>query len=264
MGAWADDTADSDQIACVNSAVISVPSRPTVANATDTTACGVAELEYGLERQWPGAGANRDDLTGGLRFGLTHNLDFHWSSSDFLHVKDQSGDRTGFGDSWLGLKYRLVKQGKVRPSLGVFYQAKVPSAKAALGLGSGEVDHSLSLLVSKDVFRVHLDFNLIELLTGRSKNAGLDHGTGFALASTTRLSNRLNLVVEPYGYNSLNQSTPGFASVMAGFTYKVLPRLYLDSGVNVGVSSSAPSHRVFVGVTYAIANVYSWVLPQRQ
>ena len=39
---------------CVGSSVISVPSRPTVTSATDTTQCGVVELEYGLERQWLG------------------------------------------------------------------------------------------------------------------------------------------------------------------------------------------------------------------
>jgi hypothetical protein len=62
---------------CFASGVASVTSRPTVTNATDTTQCGVVEMEYGLERQWPGAGANHDDLTGGLRFGLTPKLDFH-------------------------------------------------------------------------------------------------------------------------------------------------------------------------------------------
>ena len=44
---------------CFASGVASVPSRPTVTAATDTTQCGVVELEYGLERQWPGGGANR-------------------------------------------------------------------------------------------------------------------------------------------------------------------------------------------------------------
>src|ERR1700692_198960 len=90
--AWAEEP-------CTGTTVLSVPSRPTVTNATDTTQCGVVELEYGLERQWPGGGANRDDLSGGLRLGLTHSLDFHWSSSDFLHIMDGVGNRTGFGDT---------------------------------------------------------------------------------------------------------------------------------------------------------------------
>jgi len=246
---------------CFGSAA-SVPSRPTVANATDTTQCGVMELEYGLERQWPGGGAKRDDLSGGLRFGLMPKLDFHWSSSEFVHLMSADGDRTGYGDNWLGLKYRLVGQTKHRPGLGVFYDAKVPSASAALGLGSGKVDHSISFLAGKDVRKVHFDFNVIELLAGRPTATGFDHNTGFALATWVPVTKRLTGVVEPYGYNSLNQFTPGFASTMVGFNYKVQPRVYLDGGLDVGVSHDAPRKRVFVGVTYAIANMYAWMKPR--
>src|ERR1700690_1782224 len=142
--------ASSSEAGCGGANVVSVPSRPTVTSATDTTQCGVVELEYGLERQWPGGGANRDDLTGGLRFGLTPNLDFHWSSSAFVHLMSGSGNRTGFGDSWLGLRYRFLGQTKRRPSLGVFYAAKRPSASIALG-GPGQVDQTISFLVSKPV-----------------------------------------------------------------------------------------------------------------
>jgi len=257
----AQEPSSASENSCVGSAVISVPSRPTVTSATDTTQCGVVELEYGLERQWPGGGANRDDLSGGLRLGLTHNLDFHWSSADFLHIMDGSGDRSGFGDTWLGLRYRFLGQTKHRPSLGLFYTAKVPSASTVLGLGSGQVDHSIFFLASKDLHRLHFDFNLIELLAGRPAASGFDHDTGFALASWLPVTHRLSAVLEPYGYTALNQGSPAFASAMAGFNYKVRPRLYLDSGLDVGVTSGAPRKRVFVGVTYAVGNVYSWMRP---
>ena len=49
---WADEP-------CVGTAPVSVTSRPTVTNATDPTQCGVVELEYGLERQWPGDGPKK-------------------------------------------------------------------------------------------------------------------------------------------------------------------------------------------------------------
>src|SRR5262249_53310710 len=146
---WAEDQPSSSERSCRNSNVNSIPSRPTVANATDPTQCGVVEFEYGLERQWPGGGANRDDLSGGIRFGITPDLDFHWSSSDFVHLNDANGDRTGFGDTFLGLKYRFFKQRKYVPSMGVFYAAKVPTANVFLGLGTGQVDHSISFLASK-------------------------------------------------------------------------------------------------------------------
>jgi hypothetical protein len=254
-------TPSSGESSCFGSAA-SVPSRPTVANATDTTQCGVVELEYGLERQWPGGGANRDDLSGGLRFGLTPKLDFHWSSSEFVHLMNGGGDRTGYGDNWLGLKYRFLGQTRHRPALGVFYDAKVPSASVALGLGSGKVDHAISFLASKDVRKVHFDFNVIELVAGRSAATGFDHNTGFALAAWVPVTKRLTGVVEPYGYNSLNPGNPAFASAMVGFNYKVQPRVYVDGGLDLGVTHDAPHKRVYVGITYAMANLYSWMKPR--
>jgi Putative MetA-pathway of phenol degradation len=255
--ALAQQTPGNTEPSCGSTAVISVFSRPTVANATDVTQCGTVEVEYGLERQWPGYGAHRDDLAGGLRVGLTQNLDFHWSSATFLHVMDGTGDRTGFGDTWLALKYRLLRQTRRRPSLGWYYAAKVPSASADLGLGSGKVDHSLSLLLSKDFRRIHVDFNFIQQFTGRIATSGFDRNNGFALSTVTPLTHRLNLIAEAYGYTILNQGTPAFASAMAGCNYQVQPRLYLDGGFDFGITSAAPNQRVFVGVTYAMGNFRS-------
>ena len=267
--AVAQDSSPASETYCRGVNVISVPSRPTVTSATDTTACGVVEVEYGLERQWPGGGANRDDLTGGLRIGVTPNLDFRWSSSDFLHIMDgtpdrtidRTTDRTGFGDTWLSLRYRFLKQTKRHPSLGVVYAVKAPSASAGLGFGAERVDHSLSFLASKDVHRLHFDFNLIELMAGRPGASGFDHNDGFALASWLTVTHRLCAVFEPYGYTELNRNDPAFASAMIGGNYRVHPRLYLDGGLDVGATAAAPNKRVFVGITYAIGNVYSWLRP---
>ena len=114
----AQEPSNASENTCTGSSVISVPSRPTVTSATDTTQCGVVELEYGLERQWPGGGANRDDLSGGLRLGLTHNLDLHWSSSDFLHLMDGAGNRTGFGDYLAGSEVPFPSADKTAAQLG--------------------------------------------------------------------------------------------------------------------------------------------------
>ena len=257
LGSGLGSAGEGSSEAC-GAAAISMPSRPTLTSATDTTACGVVEVEYGLERQWPGGGANRDDLTGGLRLGLTPNLDFHWSSSDFVHLMNETGNRTGFGDTWLGLRYRFLNQTKRRPSLGMFYGAKVPSASTALG-GTRQVDQSFSFLASKDLHRLHYDFNAIELLAGRTTASGFDHDMGFALATWLPATRRLSMVFEPYGYTALNAEAPGFASATLGCNYRVRPRLYVDGGLDAGVSSAAPKKRVFVGVTYAVGNAYSWL-----
>lgn len=239
---------------------VSVPSRPTVSNGTDTTQCGVLELEYGVERQWLGGGERHDDLSGGLRLGLTPKLDFHWASGDLLNNVVAAGSQLGFGDTWLGLKYRFAEQTKLRPSLGVFYQAKIPSASH--GMGSGEVDHSPSLLISKDIHPLHFDFNVIPLLAGRP-GRGWDRNMGFALSASVPLTRRLGFVGEGYGYTRLNRANPAFASTMVGVTYQANPRLVLDGGVDMGVTSGAPQGRIFLGITYAVSNLYSMIRPSR-
>src|SRR5437879_3009956 len=120
----AQQAANQPDSPCLSTTIVSVPSRPTVSNGADTTQCGVVEAEYGFERQWPGGGSHRDDLSGGLRFGLTPQLDFHWSSGVFWNIVDENGARTGFGDTWLGLKYHFLTQTKHLPGLGIFYHAK--------------------------------------------------------------------------------------------------------------------------------------------
>jgi Putative MetA-pathway of phenol degradation len=254
--------AGAQESPCFNPVASSVVSRPTVASATDPTQCGVAELEYGLERQWPGGGAHRSDFSGGLRFGLLPNLDFHWYATDFLSLVDASGKRTGYGDNWFGLKWRLLKQGKRRPSFGFLYEAKAPTGDLELGY-SGKVDQQFAFLVSKDVFpRLHWDFNVIPERIGRPDGTGADTNVGFAWASWITTTKRLTLILEPYGFNTLNSACPGFASVMAGGSFQAHRQLYFDAGVDVGVSHFAPRKRVFVGVTYAIGNVYYWLRPQ--
>jgi len=253
----------SPEASCFSSTIGSVPSRPTVANATDTTLCGAMELEYGLERQWVSAGTHQSDVSGGLRLGITPNLDFHWASTDFLSMVSPGAVHSGFGDSWLGLKYRFSRQRKYVPSFGAFYQAKVPSADDKNGMGTGQVDHAISFLASKDIGRVHLDFNMIELLAGRPAAWGDDHQTGSALACWIPVGKKLTLVVEGHGSNELNRATPGFASALAGATYKINGRLFVDGGVDSGVTSSAQGERVFVGITYAVANLYRVLRPSQ-
>lgn len=248
---------------CTEAAVASIPSRPTVANATDVTQCGIAELEYGLERQWPGGGAHRSDFSGGMRFGLTPNLDFHWFAGNYIGVKDSDGERNGYGDNWFGLKYRFLLQTKHRPSLGIWYSTKTPTGDLDVG-SSGEVDHQFAFLISKDVHRVHWDFNVIPQMLKRAGGSGFDHNVGFAWATWLPVTKRLTLVSEPYGLTAVNADTPGYASVMTGASFRAHRRLYLDGGTDLGASRAAPVVRVFGGVTYAIGNVYTWLLPERK
>ena len=51
---------------------------------------------------------------------------------------------------------------------------------------------------------------------------------------------------------------------MLGVSYQLRSRCYLDTGIDAGVTHGAPQKRVYVGVTYAVANIYSWLKPAKQ
>lgn len=249
---------------CAENQVVSVPSRPTVSNATDTTRCGVVELDLGGQRAWIGEGQRQETLLLGLRFGLTRNLDFHWQGGSYVNSVDAAaGSRGGFGENWVGLKYRFVEQTKLRPSMGVFYDMKIPSDERSNSFSTGKFDQALSLLFSKDIHPVHFDFNIFPLLAGKPSASGHDFNTGLALSCNIPLTRKLTMVAEGYGATYLNPSNPSYSSVMGGLTYMVKPRLVLDLGSDWGLTHTAPEQRVYGGITLALANVYSLLRPDR-
>lgn len=227
---------------CSDENVLSHPGRPAMTNGADPTQCGVVELEYGLERSWK-YGSHGNALAGGLRFGITSDLDLHWSAGDFLNVVDPAGNRSGYGDNWIGFAYRYLKQAKWHPSLGVMYMAKIPTGESDLDLCSGEFDHVLIFMVSKDVHRVHLDFNVGPQWMGVAHSSP-DQDVALSLAASLPATKRITVVVESHGETALNPATSAYASLMTGLSLQVHPRLYFDGGFDNGVTPGGPGKRV--------------------
>lgn len=244
---------------CLDPKIESRPGRPAMTNGADPTQCGVLELEYGAEHLWMRS-SHGSDVAGGIRLGITPYLDFHWSAGDFLQIADADGDRSGYGDNWLGFSYRYLTQTKKRPSLGVMYMGKLPTGDPDRGFGSGEVDHVLSFLFSKDVQRFHFDFNVSPEWMGVAHQSP-DRNVGLSMAASVPVMKRFTFVLEPYGQTELNAETPAFVSLMSGGSFQVSPRFYLDAGFDRGFGASASGSRLFAGFTVAVANVYTWMRP---
>ena len=232
------------------------PNRPTVANPADITQYGVLELEYGWDHGWPASGQRFTDAAGLLKFGLLCDVELRWTTTGFLSQTDALGTQSGFGDNWFGPQVRLYKQTRRVPSIAVSYAVKVPSASAARGLGSGKVDHQLTLLFSKDLFGVHFDLNASEFFVGRTRTTGFDRASQFNVAFGHVLYKNLQIQGEFYGDTRLNNSTPGFISGLSALAWNITPRLEIDGGVDTGITAAAPRLRIFAGFTYAIANLY--------
>ena len=242
---------------CFSPSVKAVTDRPTIASATETTQCGVLELLSGPERVWAGHGVHQDDLSEQLQFGLTPKLDLHYGRSGFFGLGNNPGPLTGQGDTFVGARYRFNKQAHLLPSFGTFYTLKVPTGSVAAGMGTGKYDHALSLLVSKDVPRLHFDFNVTPTFAGRTDRGGYDKNTQLVLFASTPLAYRFTLVAGSFGSTKLNDDIPAYASATLGFTWQVLPRLILDVGWDEGLTSDAPRKRLAFGLSCAPANLYA-------
>lgn len=243
------------QTGCYADAITANPNRPTVANPADITQYGVLELEYGGDLFWPEGGIEQTSFGGLFKFGLLCDVELRWTTTSYLSQTYNSGTHRTFGDNWFGFQARVRKQTAHVPTLSFGYAAKVPTASTIDGLGSGQVDHAFTFLASKDIAKIHFDFNLTHFLIGQGAG-NFDHNDQLNLAFSRVISGKWQFTGEFYGETELNRSTSGFASSLWALTYTVTPRLVIDAGFEGGLTSAGPHRHVFTGVTYSIANLY--------
>jgi hypothetical protein len=244
------------QTGCYADTIAANPNRPTVSNPAHLTQYGVLELEYGFDRMWPNQGIDQASVGGLLKLGMLCDIELRWNTTSFLTQTDTSGRHRSFGDNWLGAQVRFYRQTQRVPTLAFSYAIKIPSAKTEDGLGTGRVDHAFSFLVSKEIAKFNFDFNVTQYLIGRSNASGVDENQQLALAFAHVVYHGLQFNGEFYGDTRLNQTTPGFASSLWALSYRVVPRLVIDGGFEVGLTSGGPHRHAFVGATYSIANLY--------
>ena len=244
------------QTGCYADSIVANPNRPTVSNPAHVTQYGVLELEYGWDQLWREENIHQTSMGGLLKFGLLCDVELRWNTTSFLFQSDSTGTHRTFGDNWLGTEIRFHRQTTYLPTMAFSYAYKIPSASTEDGLGTGRADHSFTLGASENVAHLNLDFNLTQFLLGRPNAVGFDENQQLALAFSRRIHGGLQFVGEFYGQTQANKTTPGFASSLWALTYTVIPRLVIDGGFEVGLTSGGPHRHAFLGVTYSIANLY--------
>jgi hypothetical protein len=232
------------------------PNRPTISDPADITQFGVAEVEYGWADTWQQAGVHRTTIEGLLKLAVLCDLELRWTQDTFVSQAVPGQQRVhGFGDQLVGFQYRLHHQSQYLPTIAFRYEAKIPTASSRLGIGSGELDHNLTFLASKDFGGYHFDFNETAILSGRSGASGFDKNSFTGLAGSHPLHGPLAITGEIYAFTRQNASTAGFSSTLWGLTYNINPRLVLDSAIDVGLSPAAPHKSVVAGFTYSLGDV---------
>jgi hypothetical protein len=224
--------------------LVAVPNRPTVSTPAQPVQVGVLETEWGVD-----AASSHRDMNALLKFGLTTNFELRLANNPFT----EDFGANGFGDTSVGFKYRFTRDSGDKPSIAFMYMYKVPTAAGVLG--SGEADHVLTFLASKDVGKHHFDFNSVLNLLGQPQG-GFDHAFLNALAWSHPVHGKWSATAELSGNTSPNAATPGAAQFIASAIYTARSRLVFDIGMMGRLAGQIPNAMFIAGVTYSIADLY--------
>ena len=227
------------------------PNRPTFATPALTTQDGVAELEIGLQRS---AARDTERLSFTpylLKVGLLKSVELRVGGNGVLRQTQAAMPAaSGVGDTTVGAQWCYLRNGPLGVDEAVQLTLKLPTASAAKGLGSGEPDETLMLLLSRDLGSFHADANLLSTRLGRPAAEG--GGTVFQPAATLSVSRTLDaqwsLTAEVYWIGATSEN-PLILSNLWAVGYKASPRLVLDAGLDVGISHGAQRLSVFAGLT---------------
>ena len=234
---------------CAHPGTTALATRPTFSNGTDTVQCGLVEFEYGYARV-QAEGSTSGAVSSTVHMGITPRLDVRWSFDNVLTTASGAERRSGIGDAWLGARYRFNQGKNGLPSFGALYLIKLPFASPAKQQGSGYTDHSLALLMSKDLGRTHLDFNAVRMAIGSA--SGTKGGTFGALAISRPLHGRLSGTIEAYGGDQDGTS----AALLTAISWRWSERLLTDIGIERGFWGNSGQTKVTFGMTYAVTNLY--------
>ena len=224
------------------------PNRPTFSFPATTTQCGMFEVDFGWTTQDMGHGIQQNYFPASLRYGVTPRFDLRWGVVNHIY---QSGypSLQGAGDEYLGARYMFLQQSHSVPAMAIFYQVKIPTANPAKGLGTGFTDNIFTLLVSKDLGKYHIDFNLIGTLAGAAN--GHNGAVQGDLALTRALTKKASIILESFGGSQ--PGTPDRLGIeLAGATYAVRPWFVLDTAYNRTYTAGTPHQQFLIGGTCTI------------
>ncbi len=225
----------------------SAPSRPNWTAGAATTQCGVLETDYGWLWQGMGAGVRQTAAAMSIRYGLTARMDLRWGVPAHL---TQGGGGTqsleGVSDQWLSVTCRFKEQGARVPAMALGYGFKIPTANPAKGFGTGYVDHQLAFIASRDVKRLHFDFNTVGTLAGGPY--GYDGAAQYGLVLSSAATKRLTWLVETDG--GAQPGTPDrYGQALLGMQWSVRPWLVVDTAYTRTYTAGAPRQQFTFGWT---------------
>jgi hypothetical protein len=237
--------------------VIAAPTRPIESSSPDPVQTGVVQVELGWQHTGFTQTTRGDAFVNLIKFGVWCGAEVAWSGNSLLHSGDETESVWGVGDSYVTGQYRLLRERKRLPSVGLAYVIKSPTASFSKGLGSEEVDQVASLLIGKSVHNFYNVWNATYFSIGQ-KSGGAQGKGEWTWAVSHSVTRRFAVTAEIYADTKLNRENDAYANTTWVLNY--IPRAWLvfDVGTSAALTagSGAPGNTVFGGVTYAVTDLY--------
>jgi hypothetical protein len=118
----------------------------------DPVPVDLGHFETYVFSQWdnaPGSGSNVSGPAVEFNWGFLPNLQFHVVAPFANATAPGMPNAFGFGDTEVGVKYRLVQETSGRPQIGVFPMAELATGDASRSLGNGETWYRLPVWIQK-------------------------------------------------------------------------------------------------------------------
>jgi len=189
-----------------------------------------------------------------FKVGLLNNVDLQFIFDNYLDVRteDRSTDKTttqsGFGDFTVRLKINLWGDDGGKTAFAILPFVKFPTNAANLGNNAieGGVIFPLAVKLPGD-----WDMGLESAVDFLRNEDDRGNHTEFINSVTFGhdLIGNLGGYFELFTSISTERASPWVGTVDLGLTYAMTDNTQLDTGVNLGVTRSAPDVEVFTGLT---------------
>ena len=221
------------------------PQRPTVSFDTATTAPGTFELETGVAID-PG---DSFDAPNTLKYGADSRTELLAGWSPWQQVVQPGPDAEGGGDLVIGVRHRLFDAGDGTPSAGLVFRGKLPTASAAAGLASGEVDLRFAGILNQQFGAVNANLFYEYGALGDPTGDGTTSEHTTTLTASTAVSDRVGAFAELAWVTAPAQDRRSVFAIV-GTTFAAESWLVFDAGATIGLSDTAPDVQLFVGCTH--------------
>lgn len=197
-------------------------------------------------------GDDQIDFPLNIGYGFTETFEVTANIPYTYFNPEQGPDLGGISDISLRPEWNFFQETQELPALSFATVVKFDNGSERRGLGSGEVDVSLSLQASKTFSSLTGHFNIGYTFVREPSGTNLDNVVFYNFGLQNSLNDVFSLVGEIVGQtNSEPAGDDDLWEGLVGFIYQPIKNYAIDAGIGFGLTDSSPDVRTTIGLTYS-------------